>query len=225
MVKRLFDVFGSFALLIISTPLFGCAAVGIKLSSRGPVFYRARRVGLDGCIFSLLKLRTMRIDNTCSASRITAARDDRVFAIGRLLRFLKIDELPQLINILRGEMSFVGPRPEDPQIVQDHYGPAEMRTLDVRPGLAGVGSIFNYTHGDRWLSRPNPELVYANELLPVKLALEGVYLRRASFAYDMSLIGRTLLVICLKMLGKKQFALPPEWAELPSTAPIAEQAA
>lgn len=215
MAKRLFDLLGASLLLMVTAPCVLGAAMAIRLSSSGPAFYKAKRVGLRGRTFWIYKLRTMHVDRSPSASPITAARDHRVFRVGRWLRFLKLDELPQLFNILRGDMSFVGPRPEDPRIVRAHYGVIGMRTLEVRPGLAGVSSIFNYTHGDQWLDCEQPAKAYVEELLPVKLALELVYLSRVSFWYDLALIGRTMAVILLKTLGKQDFPLPPEWAELP----------
>src|SRR6185437_15550370 len=137
MAKRLFDVVGAALALIVTAPLLGLAAIGIKLTDpQGPVLYRARRVGYLGREFTMLKLRTMKAGD---GGRITGLHDDRVTAIGKILRKTKIDELPQLFNVLRGDMAIVGPRPEDPMIVRRHYESPDLETLGVRPGLASPG--------------------------------------------------------------------------------------
>jgi hypothetical protein len=144
---------------------------------------------------------------------VTAETDPRVFPFGALLRRLKIDELPQLLNVLRGEMSIVGPRPEDPELVTRHYAPVHWETLAVRPGLASPGSIYNATHGARWLEGPDPERRYLEALLPLKLALDLVYVRRASLRYDLAIIGRTLGLLAGQLAGRTTFPDPPELAE------------
>lgn len=213
MVKRLFDLVAASFALIVFGPVILLAAAGVKLTSRGPAFFCPRRAGLNGKPFTLFKLRTMHIDQGENASAVTGANDPRVFAFGNLLRKLKIDEMPQLWNILRGDMSIVGPRPEELKIVEQHYGELGMETLTVRPGLAGVGSIYNYTHGEKLLTGDNPEEIYARDLLPVKLALDVVYLRQASFSYDVRLIVRTAATILKIATGTSEFPSPPEMAE------------
>jgi lipopolysaccharide/colanic/teichoic acid biosynthesis glycosyltransferase len=157
----------------------------------------------------MYKFRTMRVGQA-ARSAITARDDRRVFPFGSWLRRLKIDELPQLINVLKGEMSVVGPRPEDPEIVRKYYAPAHLETLRVAPGLASPGSIYNYTHGERLLGGEDAERLYAERLLPVKLALDTIYVREASPLYDLSIIVRTALAIATVAAGKKEFADPPE---------------
>lgn len=213
MAKRLFDIAASLAALILLGPLILLAAIGVRLCSKGPAFYCAQRVGVDGRPFTLFKLRTMRTDQAPNASTITGATDPRVFAFGSLLRKTKLDELPQLWNILRGDMSVVGPRPEDLANVQRYYDDLAMSTLSVRPGLSGVGSLYYYTHGEKLLIGDDPEQLYARELLPIKIALEAVYIRHASLAYDLQIIFRTVVVIAQIMLGKTDFEDP---AELPA---------
>lgn len=210
MVKRLFDIVVSTLFLILLIPVFATAAIGIRLTSRGPVLYRAMRVGRYGRIFVMHKFRTMHVRPE-SGSVITAASDSRVFLFGRILRALKIDELPQLFDVLTGKMSIVGPRPEDPKIVNHFYGRMGNRTLDVAPGLASPGSIFNYTHGDDYLDPANPESTYVRRLLPVKLALELIYIQRMSLRYDLQIIARTLLTIIRIGLGQRRFPEPPEF--------------
>ncbi|APZ95072.1 sugar transferase [Fuerstiella marisgermanici] len=213
MAKRLFDIVAAATALIVLGPIILLAAVGVRLSSKGPAFYCPHRIGRGGKRFTLFKLRTMHVDHGGNASVVTGATDARVFAFGNMLRKLKLDELPQLWNILKGDMSVVGPRPEDPKIVELHYDELGWETLAVRPGLAGVSSIYNYTHGERMLTGPNPEQIYVRELLPIKLALEVVYLRNASLVYDAKLILRTVAAIGQIVSGRTEFADPPEMPE------------
>src|SRR6058998_2704707 len=195
-----------------AAPVLLVAAVGIRLSSPGPLLYRARLVGRYGRLFTMYKLRTMYVDHG-SGSVITAQRDPRVFPFGRPLRRLKIDELPQLVNVLRGEMSLVGPRPQHPDIVRRYYAPEDWETLRVRPGLASPGSLYDSTHGEPLVGSADPERTYVARLLPVVLALDRVYLRHASLWYDATIVGRTLLVIAATLLGRRTFPDPPEMPE------------
>src|SRR5437870_10188405 len=143
MAKRLFDIVFSLLGLGILWPVLLISAAGMGLTSRGPILYRARRVGRNGEEFTMHKFRTMHHGDGGRSRAVTAARDPRVFAFGSVLRRLKLDELPQLFDVLRGKMSFVGPRPEDPRIVREHYTTWHLETLRVRPGLASPGSIYN----------------------------------------------------------------------------------
>jgi len=211
MAKRLFDVLCAGAALIVAAPLIGLAALGIKLTDPGPIFYRARRVGYLGREFTMLKLRTMRTDGGGSGGPvITGLHDDRVSPIGKILRRTKIDELPQLFNVLRGDMSIIGPRPEDPAIVQQHYSAADLETLAVRPGLASPGAIYQFTSGEKLLTSDDPEGRYVDTLLKTKLALDRVYIRHASLRRDLALIGRTLYTIGAIAAGRRNFRPPPE---------------
>jgi lipopolysaccharide/colanic/teichoic acid biosynthesis glycosyltransferase len=219
MVKRLFDMVVSAVALAVVSPVILLAALGVRLSSRGPVFYRAARVGRGGAPFTMHKLRTMHVDQGPSPSVITGPDDRRVFVLGRLLRLLKIDELPQFWDVLRGEMSLVGPRPEDPSIVRDHYAPEHLETLRVRPGLTSPGSLYGYTRGDRDLAGGDPERAYVEKLLPIKLALEAVYVRESNFGYDLWILVRTALVILLIAGGRRQFRDPPELRKVSRVVP------
>jgi lipopolysaccharide/colanic/teichoic acid biosynthesis glycosyltransferase len=144
---------------------------------------------------------------------ITAKQDARIFAFGSLLRRLKIDELPQLVNILRGDMSIVGPRPEDPTIVLKAYSEGDRELLSVLPGLLSPGSIYYYTHGEQLLEHEkDPTTTYVNTILPVKLALDRVYVQRRGVIYNVRLITRTIWVIILKSCGATHFSDPPEMA-------------
>jgi lipopolysaccharide/colanic/teichoic acid biosynthesis glycosyltransferase len=209
MVKRLFDVFFAALAIVILAPVFLAAAIAIRMTSPGPVLYQARRTGRSGIDFVMYKFRTMHVVQK-SHSVITGTHDARIFPAGRILRATKIDELPQLFNVLMGQMSIVGPRPEDPAIVAKHYGPLGHETLTVRPGLASYGSLYNYTHGHLLLDDSDPESSYINQLLPIKLALEVVYVRDCSFAIDLQIIARTLITIVLIACGKHNFPEPSE---------------
>jgi lipopolysaccharide/colanic/teichoic acid biosynthesis glycosyltransferase len=213
MARRLIDVLVAATVVGVASPLLVFVAVAIRLSSPGPVIYRAQRIGLRGRTFTMLKFRTMHHSPSDQRCAITTAHDARVFPLGSLLRRSKIDELPQFLNVLRGEMSIVGPRPEDPAIVASAYGPEHLETLGVLPGLASPGSLFNYTHGESMLDGASAESVYVERLLPVKLALETVYVRRASLLYDLLVICRTAAVIMAIAAGKRRFREPREMKE------------
>ncbi len=219
MAKRLFDIVAALAALIVLSPVLLLAALGIRLSSRGPILHRARRAGKDGRPFTMHKFRTMVHRQGPGASAITCADDRRVFWFGRFLRRLKIDELPQLFDVVRGRMTIVGPRPEDLRIVHDHYAPEHWETLRVRPGLASPGSIYNYTHGERLLTPEQPERDYLVRLLPVKLALDRFYVHNACMTYDFRLIRRTLWVMVQIGLGRREFPEPPELARIDPVVP------
>lgn len=209
MQRRAFDLILSSTALLFAAPLVLCAGVAVKLSSPGPVFFAACRVGRGGQLFTMYKLRTMHCRPTAGSS-ITAAADSRIFAAGRILRKLKIDELPQLINIIRGEMAIVGPRPEAPDIVEQHYTGLYRQTLDVRPGLTSPGALYNYTHGERMLAEADTaaEQVYAQRILPEKMALELQYVQYSSLFTDLKIVLQTAAVLIQIAAGKTQFPLP-----------------
>ena len=203
MVRRCFDITAAAVGLILLTPVLTVAAAGIRLSSPGPVLYRANRIGRSGVPFTMLKLRTMHC-RTVSGSSITAAGDSRVFPFGRILRALKIDELPQLVNVLRGDMAIVGPRPEAADIVAQYYTEEFCRTLLVRPGLTSPGSLDYYEHGEQFLAEVGAEEFYATQLLPAKMALDIPYLERATLRSDLVIIVRTIAVLSRRALRRSQ---------------------
>ena len=209
-MKRLLDVLLSAAALIVLSPLLSLAALGVWLADRSPILYRARLTGRHGRPFTMYKLRTMRVNHGAFKSVITADRDPRVFRFGAWLRRAKVDELPQLVNILRGEMSIVGPRPEHPDIVRHHYGPEHRELLGVRPGLTSPGTLYDYAHGDTIVGCSDPERGYVERLLPLRLALDLVYVRRASLAYDAALVARTVRMIAATVFGRRSSGDPPE---------------
>lgn len=191
--KRIFDLLVSALGLIILSPIFALIALLIRLTSPGPVFYRARRVGQGGREFTLYKFRSMVADADRRGPGITAAGDPRVTSIGRVLRRTKLDELPQLWNVLRGDMSLVGPRPEDPRYVA-LYTPAQRRVLDVRPGITSLASI-EYRNEEAVLHGPDWEQRYIHEVMPAKLAIDLRYVQRATLFTDLLIILRTLLAL------------------------------
>jgi lipopolysaccharide/colanic/teichoic acid biosynthesis glycosyltransferase len=188
-MRRLFDLVAASIGLLLLAPLFAIITVAVALTSRGPVFYRARRVGWRGREFAMLKFRSMRA--SASGPAITTKGDPRVTAIGRVLRRTKLDELPQLINVVRGEMALVGPRPEDPRYVA-LYDAEQRRILDIRPGITSAASFAfrdeeNLLGGDEW------ERIYRERIMPEKLRLDLEYERSRTFWRDLHLIARTML--------------------------------
>lgn len=192
---RPFDRVASVVLLAVSSPVIGVAALAIKASSRGPVLHRARRAGKGCTEFTMLKLRTMRMAAADAPQiRITSVGDPRTFPVGRMLRRFKIDELPQLVNVARGEMAFVGPRPEDATIVAEHYTPFMRESLDVLPGLTSPGSLQYFAEEEGAIpGDPDAtERYYLDVLLPKKIALDLVFVQNRSWRYEFGLIVRTV---------------------------------
>ena len=189
-VRRWLDVAASLAGLAVLSPLFLMIGLWIKLDSPGPVFYRATRVGRNGRLFRLYKFRSMVAGADRQGPGITATGDARVTRAGRALRRTKIDELPQLLNVLSGDMSLVGPRPEDPRYVA-LYTPEQRRVLAVRPGITSAASLA-YRHEEQLLAGPDWETVYREQVLPAKLAIDLDYLAQRSLWSDLGLIVRTI---------------------------------
>jgi lipopolysaccharide/colanic/teichoic acid biosynthesis glycosyltransferase len=190
MPKRLFDILVSALALILASPILLLAALAVKLSSPGPIFFRQKRVGRNFQPFWIYKFRTMIVDAPQRGPQITAGEDPRITRVGRLLRKTKLDELPQLWNVLRGDMSFVGPRPEVPRYVEmfaDDY----MEILTVRPGITDPASL-KFRHESDILGRAaDPEAEYVQRILPEKIALAKQYIARSSLGYDVRLLCET----------------------------------
>ena len=199
-IKRLIDVTASLVGLAVASPILLGVWLVIKLDSPGPALHLAQRIGKDGKPFRLYKFRSMVVAAGRDGPAITPAGDRRITRVGRFLRRTKLDELPQLLNVLKGEMSLVGPRPEDPQYVR-LYTFAQREVLRVRPGVTGVASLA-YRHESSLLCEWDWELRYVNEILPDKLAIELKYLAHRSVVTDLRLVLCTLLVLPLpKSLG------------------------
>ena len=184
-MNRAFDLPVALAGLVMTSPLVAVAAVAVKLDSPGPAFFSGPRVGRAGTVFQIHKLRTMR---SAPGPSVTAADDPRITRVGRFLRRTKLDELPQLWNVVKGDMSLVGPRPEHPDYVA-HWSPEERALLAVRPGITGPASIAFVDEEARLAGRT--ERSYVDEVMPQKLALELRYLDRATFASDMAILLKT----------------------------------
>ncbi|MFG6456942.1 sugar transferase [Roseateles sp. BYS96W] len=190
MAKRLFDVIASALGLLLLSPLLLAAAVWVRLDSPGPVLFRQRRVGRFGVPFTIHKFRTMRVE---PGAAITVGEDPRITRSGRVLRQTKLDELPQLWDVLRGAMSLVGPRPELPRYVELYPEALRHAVLAVRPGITDPASLAYSHEADLLAAAADPEREYRDVILPAKLRLSADYAARASLASDLKLIGRTLL--------------------------------
>jgi lipopolysaccharide/colanic/teichoic acid biosynthesis glycosyltransferase len=189
--KRAFDFFVSVLALLVLAPALLAIAVLVKLTSPGPAFYRQNRVGRHARIFQILKFRSMIVDADGRGCGITVGGDERVTGFGRILRETKLDELPQLWNILKGDMSLVGPRPEVPSYVA-LYTREQLGVLAVAPGITDIASI-QYRHEEKLLEgNPDPDDFYRRVILPHKLSLNLQYIQHMSFALDMKLIAQTL---------------------------------
>ena len=192
MVKRFFDIlFSSFGLVVIS-PFFLIISILIKLNSSGPVFYRQERVGKNRILFSVLKFRTMFIDSDKRGLLTVGKRDPRVTTIGYFLRRFKMDELPQLINIFKGEMSFVGPRPEVEKYV-NLYSDEQLKVLSIKPGLTDFASLEYFDENILLAKSSNPEQTYIQEVMPAKLELNKKFLQNQSLSLYFYLIFKTVL--------------------------------
>jgi lipopolysaccharide/colanic/teichoic acid biosynthesis glycosyltransferase len=195
MLKRAFDLLVAALGLVVVTPLLLAAALWIKLDSPGPVFFRQQRVGRGGRLFRIHKLRTMRADTGAHTLPITTHDDARITRAGRLLRHYRIDELPQLIDVLCGDMSLVGPRPEVPRYVALYPASLRDQVLSVRPGITDPASLEFVDEVRQLKDSADPERTYIDEILPRKLQRQADYVRRATLASDVMVLGRTLRVL------------------------------
>jgi lipopolysaccharide/colanic/teichoic acid biosynthesis glycosyltransferase len=189
-MKRLFDIFASFFGLVFLFPFLFIIGVLIVIDSKGGIFYRQVRVGKGNKDFRIFKFRTMRPDSDKAGLLTVGAKDNRITNIGIFLRKYKIDEFPQLLNVLIGDMSIVGPRPEVRKYV-DMYNSEQLRVLEVRPGITDYASI-EYSNENELLAKSdNPEKTYIDEVMPAKLKLNLKYINEAGFATDIKIIFRT----------------------------------
>ncbi len=191
-MKRLFDILFSFALLLLLLPLFLLIALLVAVTSPGGALFRQVRVGKEGREFRLLKFRTMRPGSESKGQITVGSRDPRVTSIGQLLRRTKCDELPQLFNVLIGDMSVVGPRPEVPKYVA-MYTSEQRRVLNVRPGITGPASIQYINENELLGQSADPDRTYIEEVMPTKLAIDLRYVESASMMTDLKIIGATAL--------------------------------
>lgn len=206
-LKRSLDIFLVLLTLVLGWWLFLITALIIKVVSPGPVFYKAKRVGRNGKEFLLYKFRSMKVDSG-KVKVITLTSDERIFPFGKFIRKTKIDELPQIFNILLGHMSIVGPRPEDVSVAETYFVDEYKKIYTVLPGLTSPASLYDYTHGEVYESHEK----YLHEFLPIKMGMEIYYVNNASFCYDVKIIFRTAGTIITKFFGKKNYNEPKEAA-------------
>jgi lipopolysaccharide/colanic/teichoic acid biosynthesis glycosyltransferase len=193
MLKRIFDVTVSIVGLAALSPVLVVIAAAVAFGSPGPVFYRANRVGRNGVPFRLYKFRTMIADADKRGPGITTATDNRITPIGRILRRTKLDELPQLINVVRGDMSIVGPRPEDPRYVA-YYTTQQRQVLSVRPGITSAASV-KFRNESELLTGVDWERTYIETVMPEKLRIDLEYVQNTNLLHDLGIIARTVLAL------------------------------
>ncbi len=205
-LKRLFDIAFALVLMAVLAITFPFVALGIKLSSKGPVFYVSDRAGRNGVPFKFYKYRSMHLDD--GTKKGIVAEQQRIFTVGKIIRRTKIDELPQAINVLKGDISVVGPRPMLMTNYMRIYGGRYEPVQSVKPGITSYASLFDYTHGDALVE--NRE-VYNRDILPVKQEMELLYAQTASIRTDARIIMRTAAIILSVLFGKKKFDYPEEY--------------
>ncbi len=201
--KRCFDLLFAVLFLLVFSPVYLLVWIIIKIVSPGPAIYKAKRVGQNGKLFDCYKFRSMRVDSG-KVRLTTLENDNRIFPFGKFIRKAKIDEMPQVVNILKGQMSVVGPRPEDKENADKVYVGEFKHILDVKPGITSTASLYDYTHGELF----EDEELYEKVFLPKKLKLELYYVGHQSFGYDILLVLKTAWLILLKTCGKTEFEEP-----------------
>jgi len=194
MIKRLFDFIFSLSGLVIVSPLIAVIAVVVKVESPGPVLYKGARAGKAGKPFRILKFRTMVVDAEEIGGPSTADDDPRITKVGKFIRKYKLDELPQLINVLKGEMSVVGPRPEVP-IEVETYNDEERRILNVKPGITDYASMTFHNEGEILKGSSDPHQAYREKIRPGKIRLALKYVDEQSFWVDLKIIIQTIIAL------------------------------
>ena len=189
-----FDIFFSLLGILFLLLLFLFVAIAIKCSSKGPVLFKQERVGKNGKTFKIWKFRSMVVDAEAKGRQITTDGDSRITKVGKFIRKTKIDELPQLFNVLSGKMSFVGPRPEVPRYVE-LYTEEQRKVLTVKPGITDLASIEYRNENDLLKEAEDPDRKYIEEIMPAKLELNLKYIEKAGFFYDIGLIFKTVFKV------------------------------
>lgn len=190
-MKRAVDLVAAAVGLLLIWPVFAVVAVAIVLDSSGPVFFRQERVGVGGRLFRIWKFRTMVVNAERSGRQLTVGADPRITRVGHWLRRTKVDELPQLLNVLCGEMCLVGPRPEVPRYVS-LYADSERRVLSLTPGITDPASLAYFNEQEQLAAEADPERVYVERIMPAKIRLNLAYAERASVLSDLHVIAATL---------------------------------
>lgn len=197
-LKRLFDIIFSVIGLVLASPLILIFSVLIKLDSKGPVFYKAKRTGKNGKIFLMYKFRSMSANADKIGGPSTSADDPRMTKVGRFIRRYKIDEIPQFINILKGDMSFVGPRPEVPSEVETYTQEEKDVILSVYPGLTDLASLADLREEEVLRGAADPHQAYREKIKPQKLKLQIEYVKTKSFSKDIAILWKTFFNIFSK---------------------------
>jgi lipopolysaccharide/colanic/teichoic acid biosynthesis glycosyltransferase len=214
-MKRILDTAISLLALVLLAPVFFAIALAVKIASPGAVFYRGKRVGLNGRMFNIIKFRSM-VENAEKLGGSATANDDpRLTSIGSLLRKYKLDELPQFINVLVGDMSLVGPRPEVLKYT-NMYSEGERRILQVLPGMTDWASIWDVDEGSILAGSPDPEAAYEALIRPTKIHLQLQYIDNRSIVVDLRILAYTLLRLCNKRWLPREIAtlgVPPSVSE------------
>ena len=191
-IKRIFDIICSSLGLIVLSPMLIIVTILIKKGSDGPVFFKQIRVGENEKEFLILKFRTMVVDAEKLGKQITIGNDSRITKIGALLRKYKLDELPQLINVFKGEMSLVGPRPEVPRYVK-LYTQEQRKVLKIKPGITDLASLRYKDENDLLGDKQDPEAFYINTVMPDKLSLNLEYMKKNNVIFDIYIIIKTIV--------------------------------
>ncbi|EOR24643.1 sugar transferase [Clostridium sartagoforme AAU1] len=192
LIKRIFDFLASMLGILILSPVLLIVAIAIKIDSKGNILFLQKRIGRNGIPFYIYKFRTMVSDAEKLGKQITVGKDNRITNVGSILRKYKIDELPQLFNVLKGDMSLVGPRPEVPKYVQ-MYTESERKVLEVRPGITDLASLRYKDENDILGKVDNPEEYYINVIMKDKLKLNLEYIEKSNLIFDISLIFKTII--------------------------------
>jgi lipopolysaccharide/colanic/teichoic acid biosynthesis glycosyltransferase len=196
-LKRCLDLAGAIVGLVVLSPVFLIVAIAIKLDSAGPVLFRQQRVGLDGRLFTILKFRSMTVDAPRRGSALTVRADTRITRIGRFLRRSKLDELPQLVNVLVGDMSLVGPRPEVPEFMR-FYSPDQRETIvSMRPGLTDYAAILFRDESELLDQSGDPIDIYRRLIMPIKFSHYERYSRESGVLTDLRIILATALLLTI----------------------------
>ena len=195
--KRTFDLLFATGGILFLSPLLLIGAILAKLQSKGPFFYKATRVGRGGVLFEMYKFRTMVANADSIGGSLTTYKDTRVTRIGRFLRWTKLDELPNLINVIKGEMSLIGPRPEAPVYVK-YYTETQRQVLQVKPGMTGPSQLANRDEEEKLKGQQDAEHFYITELMPKKLDLDLHYVATQNIASDIGWLLKTLWVLTVK---------------------------
>lgn len=206
-MKRIFDLVFSSFLLVFFTPVMVLLAMVVKGASPGPIFYRGDRVGEGGRLFKMFKFRTMVVNADRVGGPSSSDDDPRITPVGRFLRKYKLDELPQLMNVFLGQMSFVGPRPEVPYYVS-LFSEEEKHILSVKPGITDLASLWNSDEGALLAGRTDPEAYYRDHVRPEKIRLQLEYVRSASFSTDMRILFKTIGMVVRRLSGEVRKETP-----------------